>query len=228
MPAPVSVSASRSMGAAPPEPTVFVVDDDEGVRGGVSFLLRSAGLSVEAFPSADAFLAAYRPERTGCLVLDIHMPGTGGLELQERLLSQNVPLPVIFLTGHGDVPAAVKAMKGGAVDFLQKPFDSQVLLARVQQALRTDAELRRQAAERSTVAARMAQLTAREREIMQAVTAGKASKVIAIELNISERTVELHRSRIMKKMGARSVAELIHLAPEPNATGPDRGRKLRS
>ncbi len=191
--------------------TVFVVDDDEAVRESLALLVNSVGLEAETFDSAKAFLDAYRPDRCGCLITDIRMPGMSGLELQEKLSSDDIRIPVIVLTGHGDVPAAVRALKGGAVDFVEKPFNPQALLDLIHQAIAKDVEIRELADHESVVAERMALLTPREREVMSLVVAGKANKVIAIELAISERTVELHRARIMKKMQARSLAELMRM-----------------
>ena len=195
--------------------TVFVVDDDRAVRESLALLVQSVGLEVETFAGAGEFLDAYRPDRRGCLITDIRMPGMSGLELQERLTEDGYHIPVIVLTGFGDVPAAVRALKGGAVDFVEKPFNPQALLDLVQQALVRDTELREQAAREADLAERMALLTPREGEIMALVVAGKANKVIAIDLSISERTVELHRGRIMKKMQARSVAELMRIVLPP-------------
>lgn len=197
------------------EPTVFVVDDDEAVRGGLQQLLQTIGLNVQTYASADEFLASYRPGQAGCLVLDIRMPGMGGLDLQEQLARQGIQLPIIFLTGHGDVPAAVRALKGGAMDFLEKPFNSQVLLDLIQQAIRRDADTRTRVAEELEVTRRLTTLTEREREVLDMMTGGKANKVIAMELGISERTVEFHRGKIMKKMQARSLAELINMVHMP-------------
>jgi two-component system response regulator FixJ len=189
--------------------TVFVVDDDQAVRDSLALLVQSVGLEVETFPSAREFLDAYRRDRPGCLITDIRMPGMSGLELQEQLSADHRPIPVIVLTGFGDVPAAVRALKGGAIDFVEKPFNPQALLDLVQQAIVRDAELREQAGREADLASRMASLTPREHEVMALVVAGKANKVIAIDLAISERTVELHRARIMKKMRVRSLAELM-------------------
>lgn len=191
------------------ETTIFVVDDDQAVRDSLALLVQSAGLHVETFASAQDFLDAYRPERPGCLITDIRMPGMSGLDLQERLSADHCHIPVIVLTGFGDVPAAVRALKGGAIDFVEKPFNPQGLLDLLQQAIVRDAELREQAEREAEVAERMALLTPREHEVMALVVAGKANKVIAIDLSISERTVELHRARIMKKMRVRSLAELM-------------------
>ena len=188
---------------------VFVVDDDQAVRESLALLVQSVGIEAETFASAREFLDTYRPDQRGCLITDIRMPGMSGLELQEQLSSDGVRIPVIVLTGHGDVPAAVRALKGGAVDFVEKPFNPQALLDLVQQAIAKDAEIRELADQEAAVAERMSLLTPREHEVMTLVVAGKANKVIAIELSISERTVELHRGRIMKKMQARSLAELM-------------------
>ncbi len=190
-------------------PVVFVVDDDDAVRSGIALLLRSAGLASCTYSSAIAFIAGYDPAIGGCLLLDVRMPGISGLELQEKLRERGIHLPVIMLTGHADVPMAVRAMKHGAVDFLQKPFNDQLLLERVQQALELDRKQRksRQAAEE--YCQRYERLSARERDVMNLIVAGKANKVIASDLDISERTVEVHRRRVMDKMGVRSVAELV-------------------
>jgi FixJ family two-component response regulator len=196
--------------------TVFVVDDDKAVRDSLALLVHSVGLEVETFASAAEFLDAYRSNRRGCLITDIRMPGMSGLELQEKLSADDIRIPVIVLTGHGDVPAAVRALKGGAVDFVEKPFNPQALLDLIQQAIARDTEIREQAAQEAAVAERVALLTPREHEIMGLVVAGKANKVIAIELAISERTVELHRGRIMKKMQARSLAELMRMVLPQN------------
>jgi two-component system response regulator FixJ len=197
------------------EITVFVVDDDRAVRESLALLVQSVGLEVETFAGAGEFLDAYLPDRCGCLITDIRMPGMSGLELQERLTADGYPIPVIVLTGFGDVPAAVRALKGGAVDFVEKPFNPQALLDLVQQAIVRDTDLREQAAREADVAERMALLTPREQEVMALVVAGKANKVVAIDLSISERTVELHRGRIMKKMRARSLAELMRVVLPP-------------
>lgn len=201
--------------------TVFVVDDDRAVRDSLALLVQSVGLEVETFAGAGEFLDAYRPDRPGCLITDIRMPGMSGLDLQERLTEDGYHIPVIVLTGFGDVPAAVRALKGGAVDFVEKPFNPQALLDLVQQAIARDTELRQQAAREADVAERVALLTPREQEVMALVVAGKANKVVAIDLAISERTVELHRGRIMKKMQARSLAELMRIVLPP---GDDTGK----
>ena len=200
--------------------TVFVVDDDQAVRDSLQQLLQAVGLRVQTYASARDFLLAYRPDTPGCLVLDIRMPGMGGLDLQAQLVQQGVQLPIIFLTGHGDVPAAVRALKAGAMDFLQKPVNSQSLLDLVQQAIRRDGEARAQSAEKSEIVRRLATLTPREREVLDKMVVGKANKVIAVELAISERTVEFHRGKIMKKMCARSLAELVNMVSMRQAENP--------
>lgn len=199
--------------------TVFVVDDDQAVRMALSLLIRSMGLAVETFESASAFLGTCDPERSGCLVLDIRMPGMSGLEMQEELNRRAIGLPVIFITGHGDVAMAVRAMKSGAVDFIEKPFNDQQLLDRVNKALDLDRNARAARAEHATLAARIELLSPREREVMERIVAGQANKVIAIELGLSERTVEIHRAKVMTKTGARSLAELVTMVNRYAAEG---------
>jgi two-component system response regulator FixJ len=192
-------------------PTVFVIDDDAAVRQSLSLLMRSMALAVETFDSAQDFLDRADPTRPGCLVLDIRMPGMSGLELQEELSRLGFTTPVIFITGHGDVAMAVRAMKTGAVDFIEKPFSDQVLLERVNQALELDRATRAARAEIADIERRLDQLSPREREVMSRIVAGQANKVIAIELGLSERTVEIHRAKVMSKTGARSLAELVSM-----------------
>lgn len=191
--------------------TVFIVDDDQAIRHAMELLMRSVGLRYEIFHSGDDFLEHYSPDRPGCLVLDIRMPGMGGLELQQKLIELHSTLPIIFITGHGDVPMAVKAMQKGAVDFIQKPFRDQELLDRVHEALKTDEERRSEREEQDDIAARIDKLTKREHEVMDLVVTGKPNKVIAYELGVSQRTVEIHRARVMEKMEARSLAELVRM-----------------
>jgi two-component system response regulator FixJ len=193
------------------EPTVFVVDDEEDIRDALRMLLASVKLKVETFGSAHEFLAAYDPARAGCMILDVRMPGMSGPELQEQLRANNITIPIIIITGHGDVPTAVRTMKAGAIDVLEKPFSDDLLLERVYQALERDAATRSKQAERDKVAKRMARLTPREREVMGAIVQGKLNKVIAADLGLSTRTVEIHRARIMEKMGARSVSTLTRM-----------------
>ena len=195
--------------ASPNEQIVFVVDDDQAVRETISLLLGSIGLNVQLFHSATAFLDSYNPDLGGCLVLDIRMRGLGGLELQQVLKQLDYDLPIIFLTGHGDVMLAVQAMRAGAFDFLEKPFHPQSFLERVNQALQVDLVRRRGRTERSQIQSQLVRLTPREREVMEHLVQGQPNKVVAIELGLSERTVEVHRAKIMAKTGARSLAELI-------------------
>ncbi len=191
---------------------VYVVDDDEAVRDSLSVLLRSVGYQAQTFESAVEFLESFDADQHGCLVADIRMPGMSGLDLQAALNKDGSELPIIFITGHGDVPMAVDAMKSGALDFIQKPFRDQDLLDRINQALQADSERRQSCEERSVVRARLAALTPREREVMDRVVKGQANKVIALDLGVSQRTVEIHRARVMQKMHARSLAELVTLA----------------
>ncbi len=193
------------------DPTVFIVDDDAAVRDSLGLLLRSVGMVSEAYASADAFLASFDPARPGCLVLDVRMPGTSGLELQARLHERGAALPIVFLTAHGDIEMAVRAVKAGAADFVQKPFRDQDLLDKLQAALAQDAELRRQRADVEEIGSRIASLTPRERQLLELVVAGRANKEIAQDLGISQRTVEIHRAHVMRKMGADSVTDLVRL-----------------
>jgi RNA polymerase sigma factor (sigma-70 family) len=174
-------------------------------------LLRSVHLECTLFSSAQEFLATYEPDRPGCLVLDIRMPGMSGMELQQQLNLRGAVIPVIFMTGHGDIPMAVEAMQHGAFDFLQKPFRDQDLLDRIQKALARDAELRKSLGEHNRIREHLATLTPREREVLDLMTQGKQNKAIAQVLGVSPRTVEIHRARVMEKMNALSVAELVHM-----------------
>lgn len=191
--------------------TVYVVDDDDGMRRALSLLLNTVGYKTAAFASPKEFLDKFKPNTGGCLVLDIRMPGMSGLELQQHLNRMGSLLPVIFVTGHGDVPMAVQAMKEGAFEFLQKPFRDQDLLDRINHALEQDKEIRSTLARRADVLRRFESLTPREKEVMAMVVDGVANKVIAVDLGLSERTVEIHRAKVMEKMGARSVAHLVKL-----------------
>jgi len=191
--------------------TVYVVDDDDGMRRALSLLLNTVGYKTAAYASPKEFLDKFRPDAPGCLVLDIRMPGMSGLELQQHLNRTGSMLPVIFITGHGDVPMAVQAMKEGAFEFVQKPFRDQDLLDRINHALELDKENRNSLALRADVSQRVESLTPREKQVMDMVVDGAANKVIAIDLGLSERTVEIHRAKVMEKMGARSVAHLVKL-----------------
>lgn len=190
-------------------PLVYLVDDDEAVRDALGLLLHSVGLECAVFPSALEFLDAYDSERHACLVADIRMPGLSGLELQQRLNEQRAGIPIVFITGHGDVPMAVNAMKSGAMDFVQKPFRDQDLIDRIHKALALDREQRAARTQEKAIRQRLAQLTPRETEVMQRVVRGQANKVIAMDLGVSQRTVELHRARVMRKLNMRSIAELV-------------------
>jgi two-component system response regulator FixJ len=194
-----------------PDPIVFVVDDDDAVRDSLSLLLETSGHRVRAFGSAQNLLDALTPEAHGCIIADVRMPGMDGLELQERLAARRIGLPVIIMTGHGDVPIAVRAMKAGAVDFIEKPFAEEPLLETVRLALVQSQRDRRRSGEPSAEE-RLAQLTTREREVLEAMVAGHPNKAIAHLLQISPRTVEIHRARVMEKTGARSLSHLVRLA----------------
>lgn len=194
-----------------PEPCVFVVDDDAAVRDSLRLLVRSVGLQAETYGSATEFLDVYDPARPGCLVLDVRMPGISGLELQQRLTDMESTLPIIFVTAHGDIPMAVEAVKAGAVDFIQKPFRDQELLDKIQRALEQNRGRRETRTDRQAIESRLAELTPREREVLELVVVGKANKVIAAELGISQRTVEIHRGRVMQKMQADSLSELVRM-----------------
>jgi RNA polymerase sigma factor (sigma-70 family) len=191
--------------------TVFVVDDDQAMRSSLQWLIESMGMQVETYDSAQAFLDAYYPGRAGCLLLDVRMPGMSGLELQAYLAKREHRIPVIIITGHGDVTMAVKAMKNGAVDFIEKPFDDEALIISIRNALQHDEKQRALRAQRADIAARMAELTPREHEVMAMVTDGKSNKEIATTLGVSAKTVEVHRARVMDKMRADSLAELVRM-----------------
>lgn len=191
---------------------VFIVDDDAAVRDSLGFLLKSVGIESLSFSSGDEFLEAYKPDWEGCILLDIRMPGISGMEVQRRLVEQDCTLPIIFITGHGDIPMAVEAMHLGAHDFVQKPFHDQELLDRIQAALSDRREKQDEAEQKRTIQQRYHTLTPRETEVMAAVAKGHANKVIAMDLELSQRTVEIHRARVMEKMQVRSLAELVKLA----------------
>ena len=193
------------------KPFIYVVDDDDTFRKSLQWLLESVGLAVKTFATAAEFIEGYVPGSPGCLVLDIRMPGMSGLQLQDQLADRGIGMPVIFLTGHGDVPMAVAAVKKGALDFIQKPYNDQQLLDLVNSALKLDAEMREQEARSQQIAGLVASMTPREREVMDAVVSGKSNKVIAEELGVTIKTVEAHRARVMEKMGAESLAHLVHL-----------------
>jgi len=193
------------------EATVFVVDDDADLRESLGWLLESAGLRVKSYSTAQEFLTDYKSEEPGCLLLDVRMPGLSGLDLQEELRRRGVPPPIIIMTGHAKVPMAVRALKGGAIDFIRKPFRDQALLERIRQAIDLDRRTRQVRMECTKFAALLTDLTPREREVMDLVIAGKPNKIIAADLGISPKTVEIHRGRVMEKMQVESVAELVRL-----------------
>jgi two-component system response regulator FixJ len=193
-------------------PMVFVVDNDPAVLDSLRWLIESAGLTAATFPSAEAFLEAYDPQVPGCLVLDVRMPSMSGLQLQQQLAATGRIIPIIYLSGHADVPTVVQTMKAGAVDFVQKPYDDEYLLHRIRHALQCDAELRRVRVSREEAVARLSRLTFREYEVLEAVVSGKPNKRIALDLGVSLKTVEAHRASIMKKTRSQSVAELVQLA----------------
>ncbi|NBW88705.1 MAG: DNA-binding response regulator [Gammaproteobacteria bacterium] len=191
--------------------SVFIVDDDDAVRSSLRLLLKSVGLPAMAYASAGDFLAAWHPSQAGCLVLDVRMPGMSGIELQHELNRRGAIIPVIFISGHADIPMAVEAIQHGAFDFLQKPFRDQELIDRVQRALAADGNNRAELAKRDAIRERFDSLTPREREVLTLVTQGKANKVMAGDLGVSQRTVEIHRARVMEKMGAASLAQLVRM-----------------
>jgi two-component system, LuxR family, response regulator FixJ len=191
---------------------VHVIDDDEAVRESIDFLLRAAGLSVRTYDSVTSFLEAVPKIAAGCIITDVRMPGLSGIDLLRRLQEMQIGLPVVVITGHGDVPLAVKAMKCGAIDFLEKPFDDDVLLASVRSALNRSEESAAVEAERAEIRARIAALTQRERDVLEGLVAGHPNKIIAFKLEISPRTVEIYRANLMTKMKAGSLSELVRMA----------------
>jgi FixJ family two-component response regulator len=191
------------------EPTVFVVDDDSSTRELLAWLMKRHGLHAEVFPDARAFLKSYTADRPGVLVLDLNMPGMSGLDLQQYLKEHGVLLPVIFLSGRADVPKAVRAVKEGAIDFIEKPFDYKRVVTLIEECLRRDAEARAGREKRRAYGERLAQLTQREHEVLELVVAGRMNREVAEQLDISVKTVEAHRARIMEKLGVNSVAELV-------------------
>jgi two-component system response regulator FixJ len=193
------------------EPTVFVVDDEPIIRVSLQRLIESVSLRVETFAAAAEFLDAYQPGRPGCVVLDVRMPGISGLDLQDRMTERGIDIPVIFITAYGDVPMAVRALKAGAVDFLQKPFNNQTLLDCVQEAIEQDAKTRRERVRHDDIATLFAGLTPREHEVMGLVVAGKPNREIATDLGLSAKTVEVHRAHVMSKLRVDSLADLVRL-----------------
>lgn len=193
-----------------PPPILFVVDDDFDVRDSMRALLESAGFAVRDYASAKSFLEG-RPAQGGCLIADIRMPEMGGLELQEQIAARGIDLPIIFITGHGDVPLAVRAMKAGAVDFIEKPFDDATMLRSIRRALEFGLQTRSRAAEAKAAEDLLAQLTPRERDVLKQIVIGRSNKIAAYELGISPRTIEIHRAHIMGKMNARSLPDLVRI-----------------
>jgi FixJ family two-component response regulator len=202
-------------------PTIFVIDDDASVRKSLSRLLRSAGYTIETFPSAEEFLRREHFDGVGCIVLDVQMPGLSGMDLQEELSKADYHMPIIFITGHGDIPMSVQAMKKGAVDFLTKPCDDEQLLRAVENATEKDGQGRTEYHEVQDIRRRIESLTAREHEIFRYVITGMLNKQIALELKIAEKTVKVHRGRVMEKLGANSVAELVRLAEKVGIEPPE-------
>ena len=196
----------------PDEPTVFVVDDDQAVRDSLRWLVESVGHRVRTYGSAQAFFDDYDPGQPGCLVLDVRMPGASGIEMQEQLRKSGAMIPIIVITGHADVATAVRAMKAGAVDFIEKPFSDQLLLDHLHRCIGQDAALRAERERDQVIIGRREQLSPRQRRVMDLVAAGLSNRIIAEKLGISLKTVEAHRAKVMEKMKARSVAELVKLA----------------
>jgi len=196
------------------EPTVFIVDDDPGVLKGLRLLVKSVKMNVQTFSAAQDFLDSYDPVQPGCLVLDVRMPDIGGLEVQRILQERDIDIPVIILTGYADVQVAVRAMKQGAIDFLEKPFSGEGLLALIRSTVAKDAQNRQKQAAQESMRAQLMSLTPRQRQVMDLIVAGKRNKVIALELGVSQKTVEFHRANIMRKMGVDSATELVRLVAE--------------
>ena len=204
------------------EAVIAIVDDDFSAREGLSSLIRSTGFEVETFASAQEFLARHGAEAPSCLVLDLQLPGLSGLDLQKRMAAAGLEIPIVFLTGHGNIPASVQAMKAGAVEFLTKPFDEQALLRAIQEAVERDRRARRQQAEMRELRDRYGSLTAREQQVMQQVVSGLLNKQIAAALDITEFTVKIHRGQVMRKMRAASLADLVRMADRLGIRSPKR------
>lgn len=193
------------------EPRVFIVDDDQEVRNALELLMESVGLPASTYESAQAFLDAFDPDLPGCIVLDVRMPGMSGMDLQARLAAETLHPPVIIITGHGDVPMAVRAVQSGAVDFIEKPFNDQALLDSVHKAIEQDARQRGEASRLSELVEKYESLTPREREVLKLVASGQRNKVIAANLNVTQSTVEAHRAKVMEKMDAHSLSDLMRM-----------------
>lgn len=194
------------------QPSVFVVDDDEQVRSALTLLMESVGLKSESFTSAQEFLDQFDAAKSGCIILDVRMPGISGLDLQARLTAEKIYPPIIIITGHGDVPMAVRAVRAGAVDFIEKPFNNQSMLDSVHRAIELDAVQRGESSRLQDIEQHYSALTPREKEVLQCVIEGKRNKIIAFEMNISQSTVEAHRSKVMEKMSATSLSDLMRMA----------------
>lgn len=207
------------------EAVVYVVDDDEAIRDSLRLLMRSVGLRSEVFANASDFLKSLDPARHACLLADIRMPGMSGLELQQELNERHIEIPTIFITGHGDVPMAVNAIRAGAIDFIQKPFRDQDLIDRIHEALQLDSVRSESRQEELNIRKRIATLTPREQEVMRKVVDGCANKVIALDLGVSQRTIELHRARVMHKMGVRSLADLVKVVARVEAPEPEQAQE---
>jgi len=204
-----------------PKAIVAIVDDDLSFREGVSSLIRAAGWKVETFASAEEFLARPRADAPSCLLLDLQLPDSSGLDLQKRMAEGNLNIPIVFITGHGDIPASVQAMKAGAVEFLTKPFDKEQLFLAIAEAMERDRANRRRHADMDALRARYASLTRREQEVMQQVVSGLLNKQVAGELDISEFTVKVHRGQVMRKMHANSLADLVRMAEKLGIRSPE-------
>jgi two-component system response regulator FixJ len=200
------------MSTMPPEPTIYAIDDDEAVRQSLEFLLKSAGITVRGFESANAFLDILPEVEGGCVITDVRMPGMTGIDLLKHLRANRADLPVIVITGHGDVALAVDAMKVGAFDFLEKPFDDEMLIAAVRAALSRDADTAKRKAGLGVIQQKLAGLSMREQQVLEGLVAGKANKVIAFDLGISPRTVEIYRANVMTKLEAKSLSDLVRMA----------------
>ncbi len=205
------------------KPTVFVVDDDDAICQSLCLLIEDIGLDVKTFHGARQFLSSYDPSQPGCLVLDVRMSGMSGLELQTRLRELNIEIPTIIITGHGDVPMAVEAMKAGAMDFIEKPFRDQVLLDSIQRAIELDRRIRTTRKQSEDLQSRMEELTRRERQVMDLLVLGKSNKTIAYELGISQKTVDFHRTNVLNKAEVGSVVELVRLVHDAGCTWENTG-----
>jgi two-component system response regulator FixJ len=203
---------------------VFLVDDDQDMRESIRSLLRSVGLPLESYSTAQEFLEKFDPEKPGCLVLDVRMPGMSGLDLQQRLRDRGIDLPIIIISGHADVSIAVRAIKAGAVDLIEKPFNDQLLLDRIHQALEENTRREHHKVESAEVLTRMAELTPREKEVLDKVVSGMTNKNIAIELGISRKTLDIHRSKVLQKMKAESIADLVRMVLHQRGYGVNAGR----